>query len=74
MLEAENTSSSKAIVFENFAKHLAVATARGEKAEVKRADALLKKLFRCDLPYCAPDGRATLVQIALSELDKKFGK
>jgi len=74
MLEAENTSSGKAIVFESFAKHLATATARGEKAKISAADQLLQQLFVCDLPYCAPDGRATLVQIAMSELDKKFGK
>ncbi len=35
---------------------------------------LLKDLFSCELPYCCPRGRPTLIQISFSELERKFGK
>ncbi|MGL5016592.1 MAG: DNA mismatch repair endonuclease MutL [Luteolibacter sp.] len=34
---------------------------------------LLEKLFRCELPYCAADGRPTLTEFSLKELDRRFG-
>ena len=38
------------------------------------AQALLDQLFTCDLPYCTPDGRPTLVQYSSAELRRRFGK
>ncbi len=35
---------------------------------------LLKDLMSCELPYCCPHGRPTMIQIAYSELEKKFGR
>jgi DNA mismatch repair protein MutL len=35
--------------------------------------ALLEKLFLCDLPYCAADGRPTLTEFSLRELERRFG-
>ena len=34
---------------------------------------LLEDLFACDLPYCAADGRPTLTEFSLRELDRRFG-
>jgi DNA mismatch repair protein MutL len=31
-------------------------------------------LLDCDLPYCCPHGRPTMIQISLAELEKKFGR
>ncbi len=36
--------------------------------------ALLKDLFACEMPYCCPHGRPTLVQISTAELERKFGR
>ena len=36
--------------------------------------ALLSSLFECEMPYCCPHGRPTLVQISFSELERKFGR
>ena len=36
--------------------------------------ALLKDLFSCEMPYCCPHGRPTLVQISTAELERKFGR
>jgi DNA mismatch repair protein MutL len=35
---------------------------------------LIRDLLQCDLPYCCPHGRPTMIQISLGELEKKFGR
>jgi DNA mismatch repair protein MutL len=35
---------------------------------------LIRDLLNCDLPYCCPHGRPTMIQISLAELEKKFGR
>jgi DNA mismatch repair protein MutL len=35
---------------------------------------MIRDLLDCDLPYCCPHGRPTMIQISLSELEKKFGR
>ncbi len=34
---------------------------------------LLEKLFLCELPYCAADGRPTLTEFSMKELERRFG-
>jgi DNA mismatch repair protein MutL len=34
---------------------------------------LLVELFLCELPYCAADGRPTLTEFSMKELDRRFG-
>ena len=35
---------------------------------------LIQDLLACELPYCCPHGRPTMIQISLTELEKKFGR
>lgn len=35
---------------------------------------LLEDLLVCDMPYCCPHGRPTLIQISYGELERKFGR
>jgi DNA mismatch repair protein MutL len=35
---------------------------------------LIQDLLACDLPYCCPHGRPTMIQISFAELEKKFGR
>jgi DNA mismatch repair protein MutL len=35
---------------------------------------LVRDLLACDLPYCCPHGRPTMIQISYQELEKKFGR
>jgi DNA mismatch repair protein MutL len=35
---------------------------------------LILDLLNCDLPYCCPHGRPTMIQISHAELEKKFGR
>lgn len=41
---------------------------------IPELQALLKDLFACEMPYCCPHGRPTLVQISAAELERKFGR
>ncbi|MDQ3314586.1 MAG: DNA mismatch repair endonuclease MutL [Verrucomicrobiota bacterium] len=40
-------------------------------AEVEK---LIRDLLECELPYCCPHGRPTMIQISHLELEKKFGR
>ena len=35
---------------------------------------LIQDLLDCELPYCCPHGRPTMIQISNAELEKKFGR
>ena len=35
---------------------------------------LITDLLACELPYCCPHGRPTMIHISLAELEKKFGR
>ena len=35
---------------------------------------LMQDLLACELPYCCPHGRPTMIQISYGELEKKFGR
>ncbi len=35
---------------------------------------LIMDLLQCELPYCCPHGRPTMIQISHAELEKKFGR
>jgi DNA mismatch repair protein MutL len=68
------TRKGKAMAYEVFAEGMARRVGKHEPCSVDHADALLASMFACDLPYCTPDGRPTLIHISLNELDRKFGK
>lgn len=70
---AEGQAPGAKLAFEHLAKLLARRAALGEMLRPEEAPALLPPLFRCDLPYCAPDGRATLSEYSLRDLERRFG-
>lgn len=72
--ETVGTRKGKAMAYEAFAQGLARRVGKHEACSTDHADALLAAMFACDLPYCTPDGRPTLIHISLNELDRKFGK
>jgi DNA mismatch repair protein MutL len=59
--------------FERLAKLLAKRAAAGLPVRLAETPSLLGELFACELPYCAPDGRPTLIEYSLRELDRRFG-
>jgi len=72
--ETVGTRKGKSMAYETFAAGLARRIGKREPCRIDHADALLSAMFACDLPYCTPDGRPTLIHISLNELDRKFGK
>lgn len=37
-------------------------------------ESLVQELMACEMPYCCPHGRPTLIQISYPELERKFGR
>jgi DNA mismatch repair protein MutL len=60
------------LAFEALARLLARRAALAEALRPQEAPGLLDLLFRCELPYCAPDGRPTLSEFSLRELERRF--
>lgn len=52
-------------------RHSVKANDRLAPAEI---EALLRDLLACEMPYCCPHGRPTLIQMSLAELERKFGR
>jgi len=72
---ASNSSSPLRLGEEMIAKtvcrHAVKANDLLRQPEVEK---LIIDLLECELPYCCPHGRPTMIQISLSELEKKFGR
>lgn len=64
----------KRLAYEGFSAKVSQIAAREETWNVATLPQLLADLFSCDLPYCDPTGKPTLVQISYQDLDRKFGK
>ena len=63
----------KRFAFERVAKILAKRAGWLVRPKFEEVGGLLDELFRCDLTYCAADGRPTLSELSLSELNRRFG-
>jgi DNA mismatch repair protein MutL len=40
----------------------------------REIDQLIRDLLACELPYCCPHGRPTMIQLSYPELERKFGR
>ena len=58
---------------ERVARLLAKRAAALVEPRLAEARPLLAELFACDLPYCTADGRPTLTEFGLRELERRFG-
>ena len=59
--------------FERLAKLLARRASLLVFPSLEEARHLLDELFRCELPYCAADGRPTMIEFGMRELERRFG-
>ncbi len=50
------------------------AAAQEPPVKLSEAQTLMERLLACDLPYCCPVGRPTMIHFAFSELARKFGR
>jgi DNA mismatch repair protein MutL len=74
VIDRDGSSRVKKLAYEGFASKVSYVLARQDGWSESSLSGLLDDLFKCDLPYCDPAGRPTLVQISFQELDRKFGK
>ncbi len=74
VIEREGGGRVKRLAYEVFAAKVALAGSRQMSWNIGEVESLLQSLFSCDLPYCDPAGRPTLVQISFQELERKFGR
>jgi len=75
ILEQEkNDDKLKIVVKEKIAKVLAknIAIKKGKKIEQKEMKVLISNLFACDLPSISPNGKPTIINLALNDITKHF--
>ncbi len=72
LVDTVGAKRAKSMAYEVFAEKLAKRAAWNEVAKRSGAEQFLDALFKCDLPYCAPDGRPTLIHLSIKELERKF--
>jgi len=75
-LRSMTTSTSRLrmgedVIAKTVCRHAIKANDDLRRPEVEK---LLKDLMSCELPYCCPHGRPTMIQIGYGELEKKFGR
>lgn len=58
---------------DRLARTLAKRAASLVRPKLSETRPLLAALFACELPYCASDGRPTLTEFGMKELDRRFG-
>jgi DNA mismatch repair protein MutL len=59
------------VIAKTVCRHAIKANDELHPAEVEN---LLRDLMACELPYCCPHGRPTMIQMGYAELEKKFGR
>jgi len=45
-----------------------------DELRLPEVENLIRDLLACDLPFCCPHGRPTMIQVGYGELEKKFGR
>ena len=72
---ASNSASAMRLGEEMIAKTVCRhAVKANDPLQYPEVEKLIRDLLDCDLPYCCPHGRPTMIQISLAELEKKFGR
>ena len=72
---AGNSASAMRLGEETIAKTVCRhAVKANDPLRYPEVEKLIRDLLDCDLPYCCPHGRPTMIQISLAELEKKFGR
>ncbi len=75
-LQAAGAGASKVrlgeeMIAKTVCRHAVKANDRLRERELVR---LLDDLLACELPYCCPHGRPTMIQFSYGELERKFGR
>ena len=73
LTQSEFSRNAKRVAYETFIGEFARKSAWRERISPHRAPAILKDLLACEVPYCTPGGKPTLVNYSVPEIKRKFG-
>lgn len=73
LTQSEFSRNAKHMAYETFIAEVARKSAWKEKIPAHRAPAILKELLACEVPYCTPAGKPTLVNYSIPDIKRKFG-
>lgn len=73
LTQSEFSRNAKRMAYETFIGEIARKSAWKERISPHRAPAILKELLACEVPYCTPGGKPTLVNYSIPEIKRKFG-
>ncbi|MCD8062701.1 MAG: DNA mismatch repair endonuclease MutL [Akkermansiaceae bacterium] len=73
LTQSEFSRNAKRMAYETFIAEIARKSAWKERISPHRAPAILKDLLACEVPYCTPAGKPTLVNYSIPEIRRKFG-
>lgn len=73
LTQSEFSRNAKRMAYETFIGEIARKSAWKEHIPPHRAPAILKELLACEVPYCTPGGKPTLVNYSVPEIKRKFG-
>lgn len=45
-----------------------------DKLNMEECSALLEQMSQCDLPFCCPHGRPTVINLSRNEIERRFGR
>jgi DNA mismatch repair protein MutL len=68
-----DSTSSPRFALDRIAKTVAKRAAMLLRPKLEEVEALLSELFDCDLPYCTAEGRPTLTEFGMRDLEKRLG-
>lgn len=73
LTQSEFSRNARRMAYETFIGEIARKSAWKERISPHRAPAILKELLACEVPYCTPGGKPTLVNYSVPEIKRKFG-
>lgn len=68
-----DSTSSPRFALDRIARTVAKRAAMLLRPKLEEVGALLSELFDCDLPYCTAEGRPTLTEFGMRDLEKRLG-
>jgi DNA mismatch repair protein MutL len=66
-------ASAAKFTFDRLSRIIAKQASKRITARLAEVPALLEELFHCELPYCTADGRPTLSEYNIKDIDRRFG-
>lgn len=73
LTQSEFSRNIKHMAYEVFIGEMAKKSAWKEQISPHRFPAILKELLACEVPYCTPTGKPTLINYSIPEIKRRFG-